>query len=613
MRRPFWGGTRKLETETDLCIVVPAFDTLNLTPLGTSVLIAACRQRGFRVGAVYASVLMGARIGYELYETICGTLVRKQPGEYIFKPHAYPPETLARIPEGIEHPKMLDLIASVAPAVGPHLDEVVEAIAAKKPRIVGITNMFQQNMSAFAIARRVRAALPDALIVMGGANVTGVMAKALAQIFDCVDYFFDGEADVAFPDFCEAYLRRGERPAERVVECVPLQNMADSPDADFSDFIAALREQQDAGRLPPELPGYVTYESSRGCWWGAKHHCIFCGLNQASMNFREKGSERVVRELTALDERWDGRPIRTADNIIPNSYFATVLPQLAAMPRPPKLFYEVKANLKEEQVALMRTAGVYSIQPGVESLSTPVLKLMRKGVSAHQNIMLLRSSAKHGMRAGWNLIYGFPGETQQNYRDMLAIFPALVHFRPPDGISEIMIDRFSPNFDDHERLGIPEIKPFEIYRGLYPSDAPLDEIAYHFDGIYTTEFLSDTALVKEFRDSVDHWKRLWLRPQRPLLLLETKASGGGVVIDTRPIAREALSVLSPGVVNALAQLERPRPREGLPEAVAEHLDFLLQRRYVIDHENLLLSVVVRRASAEPNRARVPMMADASPA
>ena len=597
------------ELASGICLVVPAFDTLNLMPLGTSVLIAACRQRGLPVGAVYASIMMAARIGYDTYETICKTLVRKQPGEYIFKPHAYPPEVLARIPENIEHPKVRDLIATIAPTTGPHLDEVTQAITAQKPHIVGITNMFQQNMSAFAIARQIRAALPEALIVMGGANVTGPMAEGLAQVFDCVDYFFDGEADIAFPDFCEAYLRQGVRPAGRIIKCAPIQNMDDSPDADFSDFVIALKKQQDAGRLPHSLPGYITYESSRGCWWGAKHHCTFCGLNQASMNFREKSPERVVCELVALDKRWGNRPIRTADNIIPNSYFTTVLPRLAALPQPPKLFYEAKANLKEEQVALMLKAGIYSIQPGIESLSTPILKLMRKGISAHQNIMLLRNCAKLGMHAGWNLIYGFPGETQQNYRDMLALIPAIMHLRPPDGISEIMMDRFSPNFNDHERMGIPAIKPFEIYRGLYPSDAPLDEIAYHFDGIYTTEFLEDTALVREFCGCIDHWKSLWrnMRP-RPILLMETRANGVAVVIDTRPIAYEPLTVLSPEVVNALMHFERPRMREGLPDDAAQHLDFLLERRYIVDYENLLLSVMVCRTDArlDPTFASMPI-------
>src|SRR5260370_1416288 len=81
------------------------------------------------------------------------------------------------------------------------LAETVAAIAARRPRMVAITNTFQQSLAGFSLARRVRAACPEALIVMGGANVTGVMARGLAQVFDCIDYFFDGEGDIVFPEF----------------------------------------------------------------------------------------------------------------------------------------------------------------------------------------------------------------------------------------------------------------------------------------------------------------------------------------------------------------------------------------------------------------------------
>ena len=35
-------------------------------------------------------------------------------------------------------------------------------------------------------------------------------------------------------------------------------------------------------------------ESSRGCWWGEKFHCTFCGLNGAGMKYRSKSPERVL-------------------------------------------------------------------------------------------------------------------------------------------------------------------------------------------------------------------------------------------------------------------------------------------------------------------------------
>ena len=57
------------------------------------------------------------------------------------------------------------------------------------------------------------------------------------------------------------------------------------------------------------------------------------------------------------------------------------------------MFYEVKSNLRKEDVRQLREAGVVAIQPGIESLSDEVLRIMRKGVSALQNIQLLKGCA----------------------------------------------------------------------------------------------------------------------------------------------------------------------------------------------------------------------------
>lgn len=582
-------------TGCDICFVVPAFSSVRHTPIGVSVLTAACRAKGLSVAPVYANLMLASRIGYELYEEISAILPTKQTGEYIFKPHAYAPEVLAEIPAGVETLRTRELVEAASPAIDAHLDEVAAAIAAKAPRIVALTSTFQQNLGAIAVARRVRAVLPDALIVLGGGNVAGVMAEGLARTFDCIDYFFDGEGDVVFPDFCVDYLHSGKRPAGRVVPCEPVADLAAVAMQDDSDFAAALAEYQADGRLPAGLPHYADYESSRGCWWGAKHHCTFCGLNARGMGFREKTADRVVAEIGAVAAQWPDRLIRTTDNIMPTSFFEGVLPRLAAREKRPKLFYEVKANLKEDQIAAMRRAGVVSIQPGIESLSTPVLKLMRKGVSAHQNIMLLRMCAKHGMRVGWNLLYGFPGEEVQHYRDVLALLPSLSHLRPPDGFSRIMLDRFSPYHGDAESFGIHRVEPFESYYGLYPPDAPLDDIAYHFWGRYTTPVLEDTEFLAEFSEAVKRWQSLWRqRGAEPRLEL-VHTDGGKTLVADRRGPKPLVAILSRDAEAALAYFERPRRPDELSEIAAAHVEELLARRFVIAHEGLLLSVVVREA------------------
>ena len=121
------------------------------------------------------------------------------------------------------------------------------------------------------------------------------------------------------------------------------------------------------------------------------------------------------------------------DNILDMRYFRDVLPQLRDRQLGFTLFYETKANLTKEQVKLLRDAGVLAIQPGVESLSTHVLQLMRKGVTALQNIQLLKWCKQYGVTVAWNLLYGFPGETAADYAaigqiDGVALAPAAAAF-----------------------------------------------------------------------------------------------------------------------------------------------------------------------------------------
>ena len=69
---------------------------------------------------------------------------------------------------------------------------------------------------------------------------------------------------------------------------------------------------------------------------------------------------------------------------------------------------EVKANLKREQVRQLYESGFTSIQPGVESFSASVLRLMRKGLSPLQNIALLRWCDEYFVEPYWNVLAGLP-------------------------------------------------------------------------------------------------------------------------------------------------------------------------------------------------------------
>jgi ribosomal peptide maturation radical SAM protein 1 len=162
-------------------------------------------------------------------------------------------------------------------------------------------------------------------------------------------------------------------------------------------------------------------------------------------------------------------------------YFRTFLPELARRGRRATLMYETKANLKKDQLRILRDAGVTAIQPGIESFNDEVLARMRKGVTALQNVQLLKWCKEVGVEPVWNIIWGFPGEPASSYADMAALARQLTHLPPPSAFEGLRLDRFSPNFDEAARLGCEAVRPLEPYRYIYdvPEDA-LARLAYFF-------------------------------------------------------------------------------------------------------------------------------------
>jgi ribosomal peptide maturation radical SAM protein 1 len=268
----------------------------------------------------------------------------------------------------------------------------------------------------------------------------------------------------------------------------------------YDDWMAELH------RLAPSLAPEdleLPLETSRGCWYGQKHHCTFCGLNGRSLTFRSKSPSRVLDELHDL-ERYGIRFIYAVDLILDHHYFETLLPKLAQEPFEHTIFFETKSNLTRAQIQSLASARIKLIQPGIESLSTPVLTLMRKGVTAYQNLRLLKWAAEYGIGVFWTLLYGFPGETERDYHEMAAMLPAVTHLMPPQGGYKVRVDRFSPLHFDAAALGVGQVRPVDAYRMIHhvPSEM-LQRLAYHFEPV---EDERSFAYMQPVADGIRQWQ-----------------------------------------------------------------------------------------------------------
>jgi ribosomal peptide maturation radical SAM protein 1 len=399
------------------------------------------------------------------------------------------------------------------------LEQCCEETLSLTPRVVGFTTTFCQNVPALVLSKLLKSREPSLKIVFGGSNCDGPMGDALHRAFPWVDVVVRGEGERVLPMLVQDLFAGGDiRPspglcyrsgAERVViddQRNELVAMEEVPLPDYDDYFERLEETSFHAELSSQIS--IPFESARGCWWGAKKHCTFCGLNGPTMAFRSKDPTVVLEEVTELSRRYGQLSFYAVDNIIDMSYFSELLPRLRDLDYDFKFFYETKSNLKLEQLRAMRDAGVLSIQPGIESLSTPILRSMEKGVTALQNIRFLKWCAEFGIEPGWNFLYGFPREPAEEYSRMAGIIPALTFLSPPQSLSPLHLERFSPY---HQRSGeygltIKGPKSLAYSTLIYPTDAEtLSELAYSFDYKHQDGRDPETY-IGPLRESINVWR-----------------------------------------------------------------------------------------------------------
>ncbi|MFK8844219.1 RiPP maturation radical SAM C-methyltransferase [Streptomyces sp. Ac-502] len=454
--------------------------------------------------------------------------------------------------------------------------ETAAGIAAGAPDVVGFTTTFAQNAAALATARAVKARAPHAMTVFGGANCDGPQGAALHRNFPFVDFVVRGEGEATFPQLLAALRDGGDLSGisglcwrDTDGRCVtnPMEDKPLPPAAlvtpEYGDYFDRHARSTAGSWVEPR----IVVEGSRGCWWGEKHHCTFCGLNGSFMEFRSKNPQRFVDEILGLVERYRILDVWVTDNILDMAYLTSMAPLLQESGYDLRLCYEIKSNLRREQLRTLDAAGIGYIQAGVENLSSRVLKIMDKGVTGCQNVRLLRDAETVGMNLNWNYLYGFPGELEEDYDEISDQVPALHHLTPPFNATRIKVERFSPYFDRPE-LGFDQLRPASHYHHIYDlPDSELADLVYLFDS--PKRGISPSCLDR-LKRAVSGWKDAYVHCR----LTHCDLGDRIVLVDTRPgFAWHLLDLTDPLEMTVFRLLDMPHsPAAVLHKAAARHED-----------------------------------------
>ena len=514
-----------------VALVNMPFSSARFPSIQLGLLQSILARRGIPATSHYLNLEFAARIGWKRYEwlsdnTLCFV------GDWMFARAAFRERApdgrlfLQRFGKRLGKSGAVWLWSQHREGAQAFLENCLASVPWHQYDVVGFSSVFVQNCAALALARLLKERHTQLITVFGGANFEDEMGLEYVRALPWVDYGVLGEADEA-----SRHCSTGWRPATMLCRCRGLRAGVAS-----ASISAARRHWSATSTIFPfrtttissrPAPGCICRapprrtasscrsNSARGCWWGEKHHCTFCGLNALGMSYRSKSPPRILSEIDELNHRYRTRYLGAMDNILDHQHIEGVFGVLAAQQTDLRFFYEVKANLRREQIRLLAQGGIWRVQPGIESLNTHILQLMRKGISAIKNFRFMKWATYYGIRLSWNMLLGFPGETEEDYAAQVEVIKLIPHLPPPSGAFRISLERFSPNYTQAAEMGFDNVRPFEGYSYIYPAEIDKRRIAYFFE--YNARATLPSAAYVPLGRAIRRWQKRSRDTAKPYL------------------------------------------------------------------------------------------------
>lgn len=543
---------------TAIRLVVPPFLSLARPHLGVSSLKATVHRAGHPCTVEYLNLRFASVVGPRICEWIALSDCRWLLGEWVFAPvlfgeDALPPPNafFEEIAPELTPVQQQDLLA-VRQAARAFIEAEASRLVESNPGLVGLSTSYHQTCAALALAREIKRQAPMILLCLGGANCEGEMGEALARCFPFVDTIVSGEGEDVLPALVEAVARGSREGVDRRVHARPIEDLDLLPPPEFEDYFEALK----TSGFEDQVKSGLLFEASRGCYWGERRQCRYCGVNGPSLRHRRKSPERVVREIVAQHRRWGLRGFESVDNALHPKQAVALFDQLSHEGLGLEVHGEVRPDLGPEPLRRCARGGLTWVQAGIESLDDRCLSLLNKGSSLLKNIRFLRSCLEIGIRPLWVLLHRFPGEDEEALSRMVGLVPLLAHLPPPERCYPVRLDRFSPYVERPTDLGFTAVRPLPAYRHVLA--LPEEEraaIATFFTGEPTSA--APGAAIEALRQAAAEWKeRFFTEGTRPVLTLRPFGSQT-LLMDSRPTSQQTFRFLEPAEIHVLSAFRNP--------------------------------------------------------
>jgi anaerobic magnesium-protoporphyrin IX monomethyl ester cyclase len=328
--------------------------------------------------------------------------------------------------------------------------------------------------------------------VVNGSDSTDRAAAYLDAGFEMV---LTGEVENAMVEVAAKFVRgQTAQGMHRVVAGARTADLDSLPDAawdliDVESYRAAWKEAH----------GYFSLNlvSSRGC----PYRCNWCAKPLFGSDYHFRSPERVAREMLHLKRDMGADHIWFADDIFALSpqwtrAFSETVERIDTV-----LPFKMQSRcdlMTRNTVGALRRAGCAEVWMGAESGSQKILDAMDKGTRVEHIYEARENLRRHGIRAGFFLQFGYPGETWSEIDQTIR----MVRDTAPDDIG-VSVSYPLPGTKFHDRVAS------ELGDKVNWRDS--DDLAMMFRGAYSSEFYRElaSALHEEVRGGDPDWERVY--------------------------------------------------------------------------------------------------------
>jgi len=282
-----------------------------------------------------------------------------------------------------------------------------------------------------------KAVAPGIKTVVGGPFVTSDPELAMEMV-DC-DYGVIGEGEYTLAELADVLSRGGdvssvkgliyrnepagngkdawcqtsERPHIRDLDALPF---IEYEDFDYATWLEGLYPNSDRFIYSIEsCPRIANVITSRSC----PYSCTFC-YHPLGKVYRQRSLDSVFEEIDGLVRKYDINIVNVMDELF--SVDKAKILEFCSRIKPYNLhwFCQVRVpDVDDEVLSAFKDSGGYLVSYGIESVSAPVLKSMKKRITREQIENALSLTRQKGLGIQANLIFGDLEETNETARESL--------------------------------------------------------------------------------------------------------------------------------------------------------------------------------------------------